>query len=256
MPFINLHLSPHMDEIFNKIGSDFTLSQVIEKKIEEAILKKKFEPGHKLPSEQELGALFGVSRTAVREAMRMLSARGLVNIRKGSGVFVNNFSTSDASGPMNLYLEMNFDKSYVLHVVQVRQIVEPDIARLAALNRSAEDLSQLRRNLEELADCDPAEAMREAELDLEFHSLIARATGNPVITVILQPLFNLMPKIKSMVIAHVADAKSAAVEYHQKIVDKIEAQDAPGAYAAMTEHLKIAEEHSRRLLAELEKTPS
>jgi GntR family transcriptional repressor for pyruvate dehydrogenase complex len=237
-----------VQDVFNKIGSDFTLSQVIEKKIEEAIRQKKFEPGQKLPSELELGSMFGVSRTAVREALRMLSARGLINVRKGSGIFVNALSSLHASGPMSLYLELNFEKDYIMHVVQVRQIVEPDIARLAALHRNERDITALEKNLMELAACDPNDAMLEAELDLEFHSLIARASGNPIITVILQPLFNLMPKIKSLVIAHVENAKSAAVEYHRKIVDEIKLQNPEGAFEAMTQHLYIAKEHSKKLL--------
>ncbi|MBN2354877.1 FadR family transcriptional regulator [candidate division KSB1 bacterium] len=72
--------------------------------------------------------MFGVSRTAVREALRMLSARGLLHIRKGDGVYVNTFSTSHASKPMSLYLELQFDKDYILHLVHVRQTIEPFIA--------------------------------------------------------------------------------------------------------------------------------
>jgi len=237
-----------LDDVFNKIGNDFTLSQVIEQKIEKAIREKKFRPGQKLPSEQELGSMFGVSRTAVREALRMLSARGLINVRKGSGIFVNDFTTSHASGPMSLYLELNFDTDYIMYVVNVRKMIEPSVAKVAALNRKDEHLKLFKKNLQDLRDCDPKDAIREAELDLEFHSLIAKASGNPIVTVILQPLFSLMPKIKSLVIAHIESAKSAAVEYHQIIVDRIEAYDEQGAFEAMTEHLKIAEEHSLKLL--------
>ena len=237
-----------MENIFKKIGSELTLSQVIEQRIENAIVQKIFKPGQKLPSEFELSSMFGVSRTAVREALRMLSARGLISVRKGSGNFINDFSTSHASKPMSLYLELNFDKDYIMHVIKVRQIVEPALAGLAAKNRTDEDIRLLKKNMKALSDCDPENAMAEAELDLQFHTLIANASCNPIIPVILQPLYGLMPKIKALVIENIADAKTAAVEYHQKIVDQIIAADEQGAIHAMIEHLKIAEEHSAKYL--------
>lgn len=80
-----------LEDVFKKVGSDHALSQIIEQEIEHAIRQKKFLPHQKLPSENELSSMFGVSRTALREALRMLSARGLIQIRKGSGIFVNDF---------------------------------------------------------------------------------------------------------------------------------------------------------------------
>lgn len=241
-----------MQDIFQNIGREFTLSQVIEKSIEEAIRQKKFSPGQKLPSEMELCSMFGVSRTALREALRMLSARGLVSIKKGSGIFINDFTSDHASKHLNLYFELNFDKSYIFHVVHVRQMVEPQVARLAAKNRTEKDLKTLEDNLTKLEQCAP-DHEKEAELDLEFHRTIALASGNPIIPILLDPVFSLMPKIKTLIISHVSDAKTSAVEYHQKIIDNIKAQKEEGAYQAMTEHLKIAEEHSIKLLAAMER---
>lgn len=242
-----------MEDIFTRIGRDFTLSQVIEKKIEEAIRQKKFSSGQKLPSEIELCSMFGVSRTALREAVRMLSARGLLTIKKGSGIFVNDYSSDHAHKHMNLFLELSFDKSYILHLLNVRKMVEPSIARLAAENRTDDDIKILETNLQDLIECDKRDALCEAELDMEFHLLIAKASGNPLIPVMMGSLLSLMPKIKALVIEHIDSAKSAAVEYHQLIVDKIREKNATGAFDAMTEHLKIAEEHNLKLIAALEK---
>jgi GntR family transcriptional repressor for pyruvate dehydrogenase complex len=77
-----------MDEIFGKIQISQTLSQKIEHKIEDAILQNKLVQGAKLPSERELCESFAVSRTALREALRRLNARGLIAVRKGSGMVV------------------------------------------------------------------------------------------------------------------------------------------------------------------------
>ena len=86
-----------MDEIFGKIGTAQTLSQKIERRIEEAIRQKKLLVGTKLPSERELCEMFAVSRTALREALRRLSARGLIQIKKGSGMFVSELKNSDSN---------------------------------------------------------------------------------------------------------------------------------------------------------------
>lgn len=85
-----------MDEIFEKIPISQTLSQKIERKIEEAIRQKKLIPGTKLPYERELCESFAVSRTALRESLKRLSARGLISVRKGSDMFVSEIKTEDA----------------------------------------------------------------------------------------------------------------------------------------------------------------
>ncbi|NPE31859.1 FadR family transcriptional regulator [Methanococcoides sp. SA1] len=74
--------------MFDKIGKSQTLSQEIVANIEQAIREKKFQVGEKLPTEKELCEMFGVSRTAIREALQMLSAQGLINVHKGKGSFV------------------------------------------------------------------------------------------------------------------------------------------------------------------------
>ena len=78
-----------MEDIFQKIGTTQTLSQKIERNIERAIREKKLPIGAKLPSERELCEMFAVSRTALREALRRLSARGLIEIKKGRIVIVD-----------------------------------------------------------------------------------------------------------------------------------------------------------------------
>lgn len=245
-----------MNDIFKTIGSPRTLGQEIVKMIEENILNKRLLPGQKLPTEKELCEMFGVSRTALREAMQMLSARGLVSIRKGSGIYVNDFSEEDASKNMSLFLELNFDKDYALHLVHVRQIIEPENARLAARNRSEEDLLILEKNLAEFSD-ENISAERHAQLDLEFHQKIADATGNPVLSLITTPLFNLLPRIKAMIIEVIKHNKiQNAMNYHQLIFDKIKAQDEAGACQAMKDHLVIAEQDTRLLIQSLKNSQS
>ncbi|MCB0262182.1 MAG: FadR/GntR family transcriptional regulator [Calditrichia bacterium] len=240
-----------MNDIFKTIGSPRTLSQEVVRTIEENILNKKLMPGQKLPTEKELGEMFGVSRTALREAMQVLSAKGLVSIRKGSGIYVNNFSELDASKNMSLYLEINFDEDYALHLVELRQIIEPHNARLAALHHTSEDIENLEINLEEYSKANIS-AERHAQLDLEFHKTIADATGNPLISLLTTPLFNLMPKIKSMIVDKVRhNIIHNALNYHRNIFEEIKAGNENGAYEAMKSHLEVAMEDTRLLIEAL-----
>ena len=241
-----------MQNIFKKIGSPLTLSKEIELKIEGAIRQKKLQVGQRLPSEKELCAMFGVSRTALREALRMLSARGLVTIRKGDGIYVSDYSAFHASKPMSLYLELKFDKSYVLHLAHIRQMIEPQIAMLAATNRTEDDLINLENNLKEFNKEDN-DFKKIASLDLEFHLKIAKASANPLIPLVMDPLYSLLPKIKTLIVEKVKHRNSNnAIYYHQKIFDKIKIQDEQGAFEMMKQHLEIAEKDAKALLKTLE----
>ncbi|MEE4310400.1 MAG: FadR/GntR family transcriptional regulator [candidate division KSB1 bacterium] len=238
--------------MFDKVGNPLTLSQEIELKIEEAIRLKKLEQGQKLPSEKDLCAMFGVSRTALREALRMLSARGLLTIKKGAGVYVNNYSSLHASKTMSLYLELQFDKDYMLHLVTVRQMLEPSIAKLAARNRTKRDLLRLERNLEAFVKKDQ-DAEQLAKYDVEFHMTIAEATGNPLIPLIMDPLYSMLPRIKELIVSRLKENKSSnASKYHRKIYEMLKKQDEEGVFNAMTDHLKIALKDTLNLIKIIE----
>ncbi len=236
---------------FKAIKKATTLSEEIQDRIEKAILEKKFRPGEKLPTEHQLCEMFGVSRTALREALQMLSAKGLISVKKGSGIYIEDYSPQNIIKPMRLYLEMNFDKQYILHLMEVRKMLEPEICKLAARNRSDEDLKALEENLEKFRKINHRNFRLEGELDREFHLIIARATKNPIIPIIVDPIFQLMPKIRTLVYAQIDKAKSAAQEYHQLIFESIRDQNADRAFAAMRDHLRIAEEHSRKIVAQM-----
>lgn len=233
-----------MKPLFPKIADRPKLSQVIENKITELIRTKKLVAGQKLPTEKELCEMFGVSRTSLREALHMLSAKGLITVRKGSGIFVNDYSSDTAQDFMSFYLELSFDKDTIIHVVKVRQILEPDIAKLAAMNRTETDLKNIENIINEFKICDKCDAKRLGELDREYHLALANATGNPLIPVIIDPVFRLMPKIRTMVYSKIDQAESSAEDYHSQIFQCLLAQDTEGAQRRMEEHLKIAEKHS------------
>ncbi len=226
-----------MNDIFKKIGTTQTLSQKIERNIERAIREKKLPIGSKLPSERELCEMFAVSRTALREALRRLSARGLIEIRKGSGMVVTKINMQNAIDSLNLYYDLKFDVNLISQIIELRLAFEPEIAKMAAQNRNDEDLKNLEKNIREFDECNPDNTQLESDLDNKFHLNVARATGNPFIIVTMEPVHNLLPRMRNFIYANIDGEKEITLGYHKEIVNAIREKDADRAYEKMQSHL-------------------
>lgn len=238
VPFIIVHM-------FKTLGNRQLLSQAVEEEIEAAIRSNKLPPGTKLPNELELCRQFGVSRTAVREALRMLSARGLIAIEKGRGTFVLPVTAATVANPLHLYLSMQSGGDSALDLVHARRVIEPLVAELAAVNHDAKSVDKL---------VDAAERLRTSEgdfeelarLDVAFHQAVAEASGNPLFPVLLEPLQMLMKEVILSVYEAVSDARDSALTLHDEILTAILNRDGAAAREAMSSHLEIAEEHVKR----------
>lgn len=240
-----------MENLFRKIGKSTTLSQEILEEIEKLIRDKKILPGEKLPTEKEMCEMFGVSRTALREALQKLSAKGLVNIKKGSGAYVEDYDIKHVIKPMNLYHELNLDREYMIYLVEIRQMIEPEVARSAAIHRTNDDLEKLEESIKSLEQCNKENCYQEGKIDRKFHLVLANACKNPIIPMIVDPIFQLMPKMRTLVYANINTAKSEAVDYHKKIYNKIREKDGEGAYLVMKDHLAVAERHTKEVAGKI-----
>jgi GntR family transcriptional repressor for pyruvate dehydrogenase complex len=222
-----------MNEIFGKIGTTQTLSQKIERRIEEAIRQKKLLVGSKLPSERELCEMFAVSRTALREALRRLSARGLIQIKKGSGMFVSELKIEDAIESLNLYYDLSFDSNLIPQIIEVRRVFEPEIARMAANNRTDLDLKILHENIIDLEECDPDNTQMEADIINRFHLNVAKSTGNPIVIITMEPIYSLLPRMRSLIYANVDGEKDFTIKAHRDIYEAIRDKDSEKAFQGM-----------------------
>jgi len=238
--------------VFSPLEAREKISSVISHQIEKAILDKKYSPGSKLPSENELCDQFGVSRTSVREALGALEAQGLIVIIKGKGMFVNKLSSETVTNPLQKYLKHTTDRNYVLDLVHARQIIEPAIAFFAAINHNDDDIVRLEEDIKKLTVCKGG-YLELANLDTMFHLNLARASRNRVMPLLLDPIHKLIPEIKSTVYETIGEAKESALVWHQKILDAVIKRDGKKAKLAMEQHLKIAEEHAERMLASQKK---
>jgi len=231
-----------MEDIFQDLGNKQTLSQKIERTIEAAIREKKLTVGTKLPSEHEMCKSFGVSRTALREALRRLSARGLILIQKGSGIYVSEIKIEDAIDSLNLYYDLKFDNKLIDQIIEVRRLFEPEIARLAASNRTQENLDELENNLIEFEKCNPDNTQEEADLDNKFHLFITKSTSNPIVQITMEPIYSLLPRMRNFIYANIEGEKPHTVQFHKDVLKAISEQDGQQAYIVMSKHLERTQE--------------
>jgi GntR family transcriptional regulator, transcriptional repressor for pyruvate dehydrogenase complex len=186
-----------------------------------------------LPSERELGEQFGVSRTVVREAVRALVAKGIVEVRSGSGLRVAEVSEGAVSDSLAWYIRGGSLEYRQVH--EIRSMIEVGMAGLAAQRRTEQHLAALHEaHAELIAKIDDFEAA--AVADLAFHDLIARATENDLFAVILGSIANALIEVRRETLA--GGSGAVTVADHRRILDAIEAGDADAARQAMAAHLK------------------
>jgi len=227
-------------KLFSGIKKRESLSNIVATRIEEVIISKKLTTGSKLPSEKELGEKFNVSRTVIREALKHLNAKGLISIKKGKGAFVENVSVKNVTDILSLYFGVNSSKN-MIDLIKARLMVEPSIAEEASRNRNEEDLLKLKKNYNSMKNNE--DIIIHAQLDVEFHLLVAEATHNDLIPLLIDPIHKLMPEIKALVMKNVPNARKSALKMHKEIIDAIESQNEEMAFSSMKKHLNIAYEH-------------
>lgn len=190
--------------------------------------------GRALPAERELARQLGVSRPVLREALQRLQSLGLVEIRHGIGVRVVGKVHRPVRESVSFLLP---DRATRLRqLIEVRLVVEPETARLAAARATQADRRRLAAVQTKLAaTTDLAEAV---ELDAAFHHLLAAAARNAIFVLLLDSLAGLTRESREVTVKHYGAARSH--EHHQDILDAVVAGDGARAAAAMRRHLELA----------------
>lgn len=204
--------------------------------IERAIYDGRLECGDKLPPERELGRRFGASRVAVREALRALEHRGLLEVRQGSagGHFVRAVDASVVARDFTTLLRLG--RLTTDHLTEARLILEPDVARLAAERATDLQIKSLRAALDERFAV-VAGGRNPRELDLDFHRRLAAMSRNPIHAVTIHALIDVEA---DTVAPHglYAEADRAEVERaHTALLEAVEARDGERARAVMQAHI-------------------
>ncbi len=215
---------------FSPVSSNKLYIQIYNQ-IREAILNGSFQPGDKLPSEKELCQMFSVSRVPVREALSALELNGLVESNQGQGVYVR-----DINSITNDWIQETDPQD----IIQARILLEPEIARCAALNINEAEKERLRVIM--------AQFRAEAEIneysqatDRDFHMCITRASGNHMYLVIVDMIWKAMEqRMWSLILNRTVTAEENRkhhFEEHMEIADAILAGNAELAYETMKVHM-------------------
>lgn len=210
------------------------LYEQIAAQIEERILDGDLECGDKLPSELELADQFGVSRTAVREAIKALRAKGLVEVQPGRGTFVTDGSSQVLRTSLGQVLRIT-DEGRLDHLIEIREILEPKIAALAAERAEQQDIQAMQSAIEAMdVTIDDAEPFIEA--DLAFHLALSHATKNVLIPLLIDPIVDMLQE-QRIRIFKLKKGSERGQYHHKRILAFIVDRDALGAHDAMEAHL-------------------
>jgi len=228
--------------MFTPLKHNKSLTQQVEFELTEAIRTGKYLPGNKIPTEHELCKTFNVSRTAIREAVKKMNAKGIVDVKQGSGVYVSEMNITNASEILNMFFELSSDKDLIMQTINTRLIIEPALATQAAKYRNENHLIILKNNMIAMRKCDLNDKKREAELDNDFHRTLLSITNNKVLDLLLSPIFNLMPKFKTIVYAkpsvgNIQNDKEIMLEHHENVLQAIIEQNEKKAAEAMRVHI-------------------
>lgn len=220
------------------------LGRIYEKiveQVERRILTGELKIGDQLPPERELAQQFAVSRTAVREAVKALHQKGLVDVQPGRGTFVTNGTSQAMRHSLSLLLKIGqADGSKEL--VEVREILEPEIAALAAARANDDQIGAMREAVQ-MMDAALNDADTFIEADLDFHLTLGEATQNALIPTLIDSIVDLLRE-QRMRIFRVQGGPERGQFHHKRILEAIIRRDPKAAREAMRAHLQQVRQDS------------
>lgn len=215
-------------------------------RLEELILSGELQIGERLPSERDFASRIGVSRPVLHEALVDLDAKGLVRIVPRRGVFVNDYRRSGSMAILSSLLAYHngrLDPAFMQSLMDMRQLLEIETARLAALNRTTEQLAEFQSIIvqESQAQCGDPQTL--TDLDFSFHLSIAIASANLVYPLIINSFHSVYTSLTSKFFRKYCDTPvvEAVHQFHVRIAAAIANRDADAAVQTMTEMLEHGE---------------
>jgi len=226
-----------MSEVFQEIQVE-KVSEKIADQLAALIKDGKLMPGDKLPSERQLIDLLGVGRSSLREALNRLEILGYVEIKKRKGIYVKSIGKTLQLDPLKKVIEDDLNK--IIQLYEIRSDIEQANAFQAALNRSEENIEEMKKNLEGLNPSSGTLPHFSWNEDQQFHCSIARATQNIFRIHVLLNIFDFSRDLIQAVIenfGNVKDNLATLKSHHYAILEAIENKDPVQAQKIMKEHL-------------------
>lgn len=207
----------------------------VAEEIRDWILTGKIKPGEKLPSEEELLKIFGISRASLREAFRLLESMGLVETILGRGRFARPLPEVDSNSPKVFY-----------EALMARELLEPTITRYAAKCATPDDIEGIRKVIEAMSKVRELPVEEIVKYDQEFHLGVAKATHNFLLVNITMDYLNIIRGLGENTLK-VPGRKEESFKEHRRIFEAIASKDEEGAFRADLEHVRSVREMIERL---------
>lgn len=196
------------------------------------IVIQELKPGEKLPNEIDLAEELNVSRSTIREAIKILVSMNILEIRRGKGTFVCK-KPGIAADPLGVTF-MN-KKDLLLYLFETRLIIEPEMAALAASRASEKNIRDLQEAFEKMK-LDILEGKDHTELDITFHNIISKSTQNPIIQRIV-PIINDSIKEGYQETKDIPLSGEKVIRHHEKVLKAIIDKNSEDARHYMREHI-------------------
>ena len=211
------------------------LSDEIVKQIKETLFAGKLQAGDRLPAERELAEQFETSRASVREALRTLEQEGMIQVRKGvgGGAFIAELDHRPVTNSFQTLLHLK--KISIKDIAEVRLIFEPEAARLAAERVTEEDIRELEEVIQQMSVAVEGRELPDS-FDLKFHQIIARAAGNPILTMLAESMLGVASKTITELHPSM-DTLRHVLASHRKVFEAIRKRNGKLAYLAMRRHI-------------------
>ena len=219
--------------MLNPVKSTKIYEMVMEQ-IKDIVKKGELKSGDKLPSERDLSEKLEVSRASVREALKALQMLGLIEAKHGEGNFITANFENNLLEPLSIVFLLIGSKSK--DIFELRKIIEPETAALAAKNITNEQLIELKEIMNELNDTTDEE--KSASLDKMFHYKIAQASGNPLISTIMFSVSSLIEKNIEKSKIHSIN-KNLVKKQHEEIYNALEKNNSEKSSNAVKKHLEL-----------------
>lgn len=211
------------------------LYKVVATQIKERIISGELETGDRLPPEQGLAEQFEVSRTVIREAIKSLEREGLVEVQQGRGTHVTNGTSSAFKESFSLMMSMSSDRISD-DLVEVRALLEPEIAAMAARRATDEDIDVLEKAVATM-EAGLADPESFVSADSAFHMALANATKNKLIVRMIEPIVDLLHEMR-ISISETPSGLQHGQYHHMRILAAIKAHDADAARQEMLLHME------------------
>jgi GntR family transcriptional repressor for pyruvate dehydrogenase complex len=219
--------------------------ELIAEQLVAQIATRRLAPGDVLPPERELTQRYGAGRSSVREALRMLESKGLIE-SLGNG----SFAVADFRNPLNTSLELlvTLDEASMHEIYELRRILEGEAAALAAERRAASDLAEMDAAIAEMAEGLAGQAEVYIDADLRFHLAVAKASGNRLVLHSMHAVRDLVRRAL-LSVYFIPGSPERSLEQHRRIRSAIEAGDAHRAREEMRAHLMRVEADVHHIVA-------